>query len=711
MNTAPVLDAAPSTPTPTTPQCVRHIAIAGNPNCGKSTIFNALTGLRQKVGNYSGVTVEHKVGRFYGSHGEPMALVDLPGNYSLQVRSVDEAVARDVLLGRRPEEPRPNAVVAVVDAANLERNLYLVAQLLDIGLPVVVALNMVDMAEQNGIRIDRAALEEELGVPVIPVVATKGTGLVELKQALSRASLPVPAKTPPIPPAIEREARALSQNLPGVAPETAFPEALLLLTLHDRALEDLAEHNPGTVEAVLAAQARLRAGGTDPLCALVEARYAWIDAICRRCVHRSAAAMPFSDRIDAVLTHRLWGALIFLAAMALMFFCIFALAQAPMGWIDAAAHWAAQWVTQHLPESNLRDLIAEGAIPGVGGVTVFLPQILILYFFLGLLEDSGYMARAAFMMDRVMSVVGLHGKSFIPLLSSFGCAVPGIMAARTVEHPKDRLVTILIAPLMTCPARLPVYTLLIAVLLPGASALAKTGMMLALYVGGIVAAATLAWIFKNTLFRSEKSMLLLELPPYRMPSLRTTAVRMVERAMTFVKRAGTVILALSILLWALAAFPKPPKAADGAEATPAEAISQSYAGRLGHGIEPAIRPLGYDWKIGIGLISSFAAREVFVGTMAIVYNVGGEEEDKAASLREIMGAERRADGTPVFTPRVCLSLLAFYMLAMQCISTVAIVRRETNSWRWPLLQIAILSSLAWLAAFAAYHGAAWLGLP
>jgi len=691
--------------TVTSSPTLRHIAIAGNPNCGKSTIFNALTGLRQKVGNYSGVTVEHKVGRFYGSHGEPMSLLDLPGNYSLQARSPDEAVARDVLLGRRPEEPRPDTVVAVVDATNLERNLYLVAQLLDLGLPTVVALNMVDMAERNGIRIDVKMLQEELGVPVIPVVATKGAGLVELKQILSREKFPAPTKRPPMPPAIEREARLLADRLPA-APEIAFPEALLLLSLHDRALEDLAEHDPAAVEATLAAQERLRAEGVDPLCSLVEARYQWIDGVCRRTVQRAETGLSLSDRLDRVLTHRVWGGLVFVAAMALMFFGIFIIAHAPMHWIDHGAHWASQWVTQHLPESNLRSLIADGAIPGVGGVTVFLPQILMLYFFLGLLEDSGYMARAAFMMDRIMAGVGLHGKSFIPLLSSFGCAVPGIMAARTVENHKDRLATILIAPLMTCPARLPVYTLMIAVLLPAASALTKAAILLALYLAGIVAAFGLAWVFKKTVLRSEKSMLLLELPPYRMPSLRSIGVRMVERTGTFLKRAGTVILAISILLWALAAFPKPDPQA---KLSQAEALSQSYAGRLGRWIEPAIRPLGYDWKIGVGLISSFAAREVFVGTMAIVYNVEGDAHGADATLRDIMRAERRPDGTPVFTPLVCVSLMVFYVLAMQCLSTVVVVRRETNSWRWPLLQVGLLTTLAWLGAFAVYQGGQLLG--
>ncbi|MCX6966724.1 MAG: ferrous iron transport protein B, partial [Verrucomicrobia bacterium] len=407
-----------------TVQPVRNIAIAGNPNCGKSTIFNALTGLRQKVGNYPGVTVERKV-----------------------VRAPDEAVSRDVLLGREPGTPQPDLVIVVADASNLERNLYLVAQILDLNLPTVVALNMVDMAEKAGIRIDVPALEAELGVPVIPVVAIQGTGLVALKQAVSRQLLPENAKRPPMPELIEREVRALAERLP-VNPAVAFPEALLLLTLHDEALEDLAEHNPDTVQATLAAQERLRAAGLDPLCALVEARYEWINELCERTVHKPDAGpgLSLSDRMDHFLTHRIWGWVVFLGAMTLMFLSIFTLAQIPMGWIDSGMHALGAWLGELLPASQLRDLIVDGAIPGVGGVLMFLPQIMILYFFLGLLEDSGYMARAAFLMDRVMSTVGLHGKSFIPLLSSFACAIPGIMAARTVENRNDRIATILIAP-------------------------------------------------------------------------------------------------------------------------------------------------------------------------------------------------------------------------------------------------------------------------
>jgi len=391
--------------------------------------------------------------------------------------------------------------------------------------------------------------------------------------------------------------------------------------------------------------------------------------------------------------------------MALMFFAIFTVAAYPMDWIDQGISALSEWVSTKLPEGDFRSLLTDGVLAGVGGVVIFLPQILILYLFLGLLEDSGYMARAAFIMDRLMSRVGLHGKSFIPLLSSFACAIPGIMATRTVENRKDRLVTILVAPLMSCSARLPVYALMIAVLLPVATAVQKAGVMLCMYLVGIFAAFGMAWLFKRTLLKGETPMLLLEMPPYRMPSLGTIAMRMWERAIIFLRRAGTVILALSVLLWALTTYPKP----SSPEISKADAIAHSYAGKLGHALEPVIAPLGYDWKIGIGLIGSFAAREVFVGTMAIVYNVENGDDEDIAPLRDTMRSEKHDDGTPVFTPLVCLGLMVFYVLAMQCVSTLAIVRRETNSWRWPLFQLGYMTALAYAGALLVYQGGRLLG--
>jgi len=684
----------------------RRVAIAGNPNAGKTTLFNLLTGMRQKVGNYPGVTVEKKTGRFFGSHGEQMELIDLPGSYSLQVRSPDEAVARDLLLGRIADTPRPDVIVAVVDASNLGRHLYLVAQMLELGLPVIVVLNMVDMAEKQGLVMDVMALREKLGVPVIPMVATNGKGLIELKQALSRTPLSKPEHGAQLPIVFEREVVAIAKKLPD-APEIARAEALLLLSLDDAALDDSLVQNPSLRAEIAQAKQRLAIGGIDSLAAPVDARYDWVAQICSEVIHRRGEdtdGLTPSDRLDMVLTHKVWGWLAFIGMMTLMFFCIFTIASYPMDWIDGGMSALADWAKTKIPEGDLQSLVADGIIGGVGGVIIFLPQILTLFFFLGLLEDSGYMARAAFLMDRLMSRVGLHGKSFIPLLSSFACAIPGIMAARTIENRKDRLVTVLVAPLMSCSARLPVYILLIAVMLPAASAWIRAGIMLIMYMLGLIAAFCMAWVFKKTLLKSETPMLLLELPPYRKPVLRGIAQRMWERALIFLRRAGTVILALSIILWALLTYPK----SANPEASESEKLEQSIGGRMGRTIEPVIAPLGYDWKIGIGLVASFAAREVFVSTMGQIYNIEDADEE-SAPLRENMANEKRSDGTPIFTPLVCISLMVFYVLAMQCISTVAIVRRETNSWGWALFQILYMTVLAWVGAFVTYQGGKLLG--
>lgn len=683
----------------------RRVAIAGNPNTGKTTIFNALTGLRQKVGNYPGVTVEKKTGRFFGSHGEAMELIDLPGSYSLQVRSPDEAVARDLLLGRVEGERRPDVIIAVVDASNLDRHLYIAAQMLELGIPLVIALNMVDVAEEHGLVIDLVELKERLGVPVIPMVASKGTGIIELKQAVSRSPLHKPEQRAQFPIVFEREISTLARLAP-VVTEASRMDAMLFLSLDAQGLDE-SHLPPEQLAAVTASQARLRAAGLDPIAAPVDARYDWVSAICAAAIHRrgeDTEGLTISDRLDMILTHRVWGWAAFIAMMTLMFFCIFTVASYPMDWIDGGFEALKGWVQTKIPDGNLQSLVVDGIISGVGGVVIFLPQILVLFFFLGLLEDSGYMARAAFIMDRLMSRVGLHGKSFVPMLSSFACAIPGVMATRTIENRKDRLVTILVAPLMSCSARLPVYVVMIAVMLPSAGAFERAGIMLAMYMLGLVAAFVMAWIFKKTLLKSETPMLLLELPPYRAPVIRGIAQRMWERAMIFLRRAGTVILALSIVLWALLTFPKP----ENPEATQSEALAHSVGGRMGHAIEPVIAPLGYDWKIGIGLIASFAAREVFVGTMGQIYNIEDADEE-SEGLREQMRNERRADGSALFTPLVCLSLMVFYVLAMQCVSTVAIVRRETGGWTWPLFQIVYMTALAYFAALVVYQGGKLIG--
>jgi ferrous iron transport protein B len=686
---------------------VRTVVVAGNPNSGKSTLFNALTGLRQKVGNYPGVTVEKKTGQCRGAHGEPINLIDLPGVYSLQTRSLDEAVARDVVLGRLPETPQPDVIVCVVDATNLERNLYLVAQLAELGLPMVVALTMVDMAEQSGLVLDVRELARSLGCPVIPVIAARRKGLVELRFAITHQFTGKPPKLAPIPAPLEREAREFAELLarePGLRFKFAYTEALLLISATTGpALSGLP---PRLRPALEAARKRLEQAGIEWISDVINARYVWVQGITARVARpREGQGASLSERLDAWLTHKVWGWVFFIGVMGLMFFMIFKVAEVPMDWIASGQLLLSDWLQRVMPTGDFRDLVVGGIVAGVGGVMVFLPQILILFFFIGLLEDTGYLARAAFIIDRLMQRVGLHGKSFVPMLNSFACAIPGIMSTRTIENPKDRLVTILVAPLMSCSARLPVYTLMIAVLFPaGFGSWRKAGVMLSMYLLGLVAAFGMAWLFRKTLFKGEHSLLLLEMPPYRRPSLRVTLARMWERALIFLKRAGTVILAISVIIWAISSYPKPANP----NATPAQALATSYAGKLGHAVEPLIAPLGYDWKIGVGIVSSFAAREVFVGTMSVIYSVEDGEKN-APALRDAMLAERRPNGAPVFTPLVCLSLLVFYVLAMQCLSTVVVVRRETNSWRWPIFQFAYMTGLAWVASFLVLHVGHLLG--
>jgi ferrous iron transport protein B len=686
-------------------------ALVGNPNCGKSTLFNALTGLKQKVGNYPGVTVEKKIGTAYSQHGHALTVIDLPGTYSLAARSPDEAVTRDVLLGRRADTPQPDRILCVVDATNLERNLYLVHQVLDLGRPVILVVNMMDLAAQAGLEIRIGRLEQELGIPVIACEAAHGKGLVELKLAMSRPDLPLSRHAWDVPAAIAPAVAELQASLvssDGKAPLIARAEALLLLT--DQDAMRVAGSTPlsaRTAEILAGWKKRWDGEGTDWAGALVNGRYDAIARLCHELVRRKTAATgpSPSDRIDAVVTHPFWGWLTLGAVMALLFFSIFTFASYPMDFIDGHVAGLADWVKSAMPAGELRDLITDGAIAGVGSVIVFLPQILILFFFIGLLENTGYMARAAFIMDRLMSSVGLNGKSFIPLLSSYACAIPGIMATRTIEDRKDRLVTILIAPLMSCSARLPVYLLMIAALLPSdrVPVLTKVGLMLLMYALGTFGAFGFAWLFKRTLLKGEPSMMIMELPPYRLPRPRDIARQMAERAWQFLKRAGTLILGISIVLWFLAAYPKAPD-----EATPTEQLAQSFAGRAGHAIEPAIRPLGFDWQIGIGIIGSLAAREVFVTTMGVVFNVEDADEN-TAPLREALLAAKWPDGRPLFTPLVCFTLMIFYVFAMQCLATLAVVRRETGSWKWPVFQLVYMTGTAWVLSFLVFQGGRALG--
>jgi ferrous iron transport protein B len=686
-------------------------ALVGNPNCGKSTLFNALTGLRQKVGNYPGVTVEKKVGTTFSQHGRPITVIDLPGTYSLAARSPDEGIVRDVLLGRRADLEPPDRIICVVDAANLERNLYLVHQVLDLGRPTIVVLNMMDLAAAAGIDVRVARLEHELGIPVIPCEAVHGRGVLELRLAMSRGDLPLPRHRWDIPAPIAAAVAELQASLmedDGKPPLLARAEALLLLTdLDPLRVAGSTPLCPGTAAILEGWKRRWSGEGVDWSGTLVNGRYEAITRLCLEVVRRSGAAGPrMSDRIDAVVVHPWLGWLVLGGIMAVMFLSIFTLAEYPMGWIDARVAALAGWVKAVMPPGDLRDLVTDGALGGVGGVVVFLPQILILFFFIGLLESTGYMARAAFMMDRLMSRVGLSGKAFIPLLSSYACAIPGILATRTIEDAKDRLVTILVAPLMSCSARLPVYLLMIAALLPGdrVPAGAKVGLMLLMYALGTGGAFAFAWLFRRHLLKGGPSLMILELPPYRRPRTRDVLRPMLERAGAFLRTAGTLILGLSLVLWFLTTYPK-----SRYDTTAEQRLAGSYAGRAGRVLEPVIRPLGFDWRIGVGLVSSFAAREVFVGSMGVLFGAEHGDRRDPVPLRVALRQARWPGGAPLFTPLVCLTLMLYYVFAMQCMSTVAVVRRETASWRWPLFQIAYLTGTAWIVCFIVFQTGRALG--
>lgn len=692
------------------------IAIVGNPNCGKSTIFNALTGLKQKVANYPGVTVEKKEGYCFSQHGKRMRLLDLPGAYSLNARSPDEAVVRDVLLGRRADTPRPDAVVFVADASNLERNLYLATQVFELGLPSLLVLNMMDVAEAKQWRLDVEKLSARLGVPIVPMQATAGKGLTELKAAMSRKLVASTQVAPPIPGEIRMALREICADLVkagAVHDAASLLEPLYLVSDHDPEHYGIENAHLARIDQASTNLEKLFPGWEDKLAA---ARYALIEDLLKDTLRRPERdEATLTDKLDNVLLHPLWGGVCFVAVMVLVFYMIFSVAEGPMDAIDQLTAWLGHLVEAHMPDGDLRDLIVNGVITGVGGIVKFLPQILILFCFIGLMEDTGYMARVAFIMDKLMGRVGLNGRSFVPFFSSYACAVPGIMATRTIASPKDRLITILITPLASCSARLPVYSLMIPAMFPSSevSALNKALIMLAMYALGTGGAFFFAWLFHKTMAKGQTSLMVLEMPTYKMPALRHIALFMLERAKLFLRRAGTVILGLSILLWAANTYPKldkpEPTEAAAKAAYQSTQLSHSIAGRMGHFIEPIIKPLGFDWKIGIGLVSSFAAREVFVSTMSIIYAVDGDKED-TAPLREKLHDDKWPDGRPIFTPLVCISLMVFYVFAMQCLSTVAVVKRETNGWKWPLFQIFYMTGTAYLASLIVYQGGRFIGL-
>ena len=719
------------------------VALAGNPNSGKTTIFNRLTGNRQHVGNYPGVTVERKEG-LYRHKGATFRVVDLPGTYSLTANSVEERIARDVLL-----DDKPAAVVCVIDSSNLERNLYLAVQIIELGIPMVLAFNMSDLATSQGLDFDLQRLARLLGTPIVPTTGHKGRGMLELRasiHAVTHGKTPLTQARLHYGQEIEEEIGLLQghledQDLIGGRPSARWL-ALKLLESDPRAEQTVA---PAT--AALAAEriAHLEGiFGEHAEILAAEQRYGFISGICRGTVRSTAEARhTFSDRIDRIVLNRLLGIPIFMGLMYLVFQLTFTLGTPPMDWIETFFGWASSTVSGMWPQgtmSLLHSLLVDGIIGGVGGVLVFLPNILLLFLAIAILEDSGYMARAAFLMDRLMQKIGLQGKSFIPLLTGFGCTVPAIMATRTLENERDRLTTMLVAPLMSCGARLPIYVLIIPAFFPPHL---HGPMLWSIYLIGIVLAIGSAKLLRSTVLRGETTPLVMELPPYRMPTLQGVTVHMWARGSLYLKRAGGLILAISVILWAMTTFPQKTNYArdydveiaqveesyrqslaslnDGSdqlaehgtsgdalleirnaheqqlanlrEAQIAENLAHSIAGRIGHGLEPLLRPLGFDWRIGTALIGAFAAKEVFVAQMGIVYSIG-EVDEESKALRSKLAAN--------YSPLTAFGLMLFCLVSAPCMATIAITKRESNSWSWALLQLGGLTALAYLLT-AAIH--------
>jgi ferrous iron transport protein B len=730
------------------------VALVGNPNTGKSTLFSALAGVRQRIGNYPGVTVEKKIGHMNFA-GRRFELVDLPGTYSLAPRSPDEMVAVDVLLARRDDVRPVDAVLSIVDASNLERNLYLVSQVLELGLPTIVVLNMVDVARARGVSIDVARLREQLGVPVVEVQANKRIGIGELQSELSKVvESPAAAPPSPLPPEFQAELSRLEPVLltHGAAKMPRYLVERLLLDsagyLEGPFLDGWygEDHAAAIRPELAAARARLAEAGSPVPAVEAVSRYGWVGRVLEGVVSRpKQRVVTRGDAIDRVLTHRFFGAAIFALLMLVVFSSIFLWAAPLMGLVETGVDWVSSSVKDLMPEGALRSLVVDGVIGGVGSVLIFLPQIMILFFFIAVLEDCGYMARAAYLMDRLMVRVGLSGKSFIPLLSSFACAIPGVMATRVIENRRDRLTTILVAPLMSCSARLPVYTILIAAFIPARKLLGLVPLqgltLLAMYLIGIVAATLVALVLKRTLLRGPTPPFVMELPSYKWPSPKLVAWRVLERAWGFVYRAGTLILAVSIVVWAAQYYPRDEQAVaapyrseqadlkaelESPDFSPAEheqaanrlaAIDhdiaaqyqqQSYLGQMGHFIEPAVRPLGWDWRIGCAAIASFPAREVVMGALGVLYNLGSgldvaEEGDQNRLVERLRAARRDDTAEPVYNIPVALSIMVFFALCAQCASTLVVIKRETASWGWPIFTFFYMTTLAYLAALATYQ--------
>ncbi|MGB8222637.1 MAG: ferrous iron transport protein B [Polyangiales bacterium] len=714
---------------------VPQVLVTGNPNCGKSTLFNALSGGSAHVGNYPGVTVERTSAQVRIG-ARDIELVDLPGMYSLTASSPEEQLAVNALI-----EGNTRAVICVVDATTLHRGLYLALQLVESGVSVVVALNMMDSAEQSGLQIDTERLAELLGAPVVPVVATKRRGLdmlrAALDEALERAS---GAPKPEIvyASALEADVATLIPVVQRWRPQSNSNQLRVfalwcLLSLGDDGLRDVPQ---AVRQAVRDIHKAAGAQGRNLDLEIIAPRYAWIDnAVSQTCSAHDLES-SWSERIDRVLTHPVAGLLVFSTVMLGIFEALFAGAEPLIAGIEQFTGFVQEQAAALLPSGVLRDLFVDGIIAGVGNVIVFAPQILMLFLFIGFLEDSGYLARVAFVIDRVMKGVGLHGKAFVPLLSGFACAVPAVMATRTIERRRDRLVTMLALPLMSCSARLPIYILVVGTVFAGRSLgwlSAGAVALFAMYTLSVLATLTAAAVIRRTVLPGPAPTFVLEMPPYRWPSAPILWINAWRRLRVFLVDAGTIILAMTILLWALLSFPKSTDVAEryaverarveqqdlsSTQRTDAlrsldareagEQLANSFAGRFGHAIEPALRPIGFDWQIGVGIVGAFAAREVFISTLGVVFGIG-EADEETKPLRQALRDARHADGAPVMTPLSGVSLMVFFLLACQCMSTIAVVKRESGSWKWPLFLFTYMTVLAYAASFVVYQGGQFLG--
>jgi len=697
-----------------------NIALVGNPNSGKSSLFNVLTGLNQKVGNFPGVTVDKKTGQCPISETLSATIIDLPGTYSLYPKRADEWVAYKVLL-KQDEDIKPDMVLLVADASNLKRNLLFCSQIIDLKVPVVLALSMIDLANNKGTQIDIAGLERELGVPVVIINPRKGKGIPQLKKIIDQTAVNYIASSREFVNNLgmaEKPVAAVKHLMPGISDYTALHYLInhehfkLGADVQDKieAIEEVNKFNPTRTQAEEIMQ-----------------RYTRIKHIMQQTVVENDPLKKalFTEKLDNILLDRKWGYLILITVLFLLFQSVFWVAQYPMDGIEWVFGQLSGFLGNHLPTAWWSDLLINGVVAGLSGIMVFVPQIMILFGLITLLEDTGYMARISFLTDKLMRKVGLNGKSVMPMISGLACAVPAIMSARNIENRKERLLTIMITPLMSCSARLPVYTILIALIIPSKlyfGFISAQGLvMMALYLLGTVMALIVSFVMKWFINIKEKSFFILELPVYRAPRWKNALTTMVEKAKIFVFEAGRVIMVISLLLWVLSTFgpaknmadvtakyatlvqQHPQQATELEKLKKTELLQNSFAGILGKTIEPAIRPLGFDWKIGIALITSLAAREVFVGTMATLYSVGEDADKNSSTLRQKMNAAVRPDGTKVYNLATGLSLLVFYVLAMQCMSTLAVVKRETRSWKWPAIQLFYMTGLAYLMSWGVYE--------